>query len=39
MFYFDLDASVYSPELASLVCELEDFCDDFKYLGTYSELV
>ena len=39
MFYFDLDASVYSPEFASLVCELEDFCDDFKYLGTYSELV
>lgn len=39
MFYFDLDASVYSPEFASLVCELEDFCDDFRYLGTYSELV
>ena len=39
MFYFDLDASVYSPGFASLVCELEDFCDDFKYLGTYSELV
>lgn len=39
MFYFDLDASAYSPEFASLVCELEDFCDDFKYLGTYSELV
>ena len=39
MFYFDLDASVYSPEFASLVCELEDFCDGFKYLGTYSELV
>ena len=39
MFYFDLDASVYSPEFASLVCELEYFCDDFKYLGTYSELV
>lgn len=39
MFYFDLDALVYSPEFASLVCELEDFCDDFKYLGTYSELV
>ena len=39
MFYFDLDASVYSPEFASLVCELGDFCDDFKYLGTYSELV
>ena len=39
MFYFDLDASVYSPEFASLVCELEDFCDDFKDLGTYSELV
>ena len=39
MFYFDLEASVYSPEFTSLVCELEDFCDDFKYLGTYSELV
>lgn len=39
MFYFDLEAPVYSPEFTSLVCELEDFCDEFKYLGSYSEMV
>ncbi len=38
MFYFDLETPVYSPEFAALVCELDDICEDFTYLGSYSEL-
>jgi len=37
MFYFDIDASVYSPKLARLICELESESDGFRYLGSYSE--
>ena len=39
MFYFDLETSVYSHEFAQLMCELEGMCEEFKYLGSYSELV
>ena len=39
MFYFDLEASVYSPKLAGLLAELERECEEFSYLGTYSETV
>ena len=39
MFYFDLEASVYSSKLAELLSELECECDEFTYLGTYSEVV
>ncbi len=39
MFYFDADASVYSPALTSLLCELEAESEDFEYLGSYSEIV
>lgn len=39
MFYFDIEASVYSPELAELLAELCANSEDFKYLGSYSELV
>lgn len=39
MFYFDLDTSIYSEEFIQLMCELEDFCEEFKYLGSYSEVV
>lgn len=38
-FYFDLEASVYSPELPALLGELEDVCVHACYLGSYSELV
>ena len=38
-FYFDLEASVYSPELPALLGELEDVCEHVCYLGSYSELV
>ena len=39
MFYFDIGASIYSPELFELICELEDDLDGFKYLGSYTEIV
>lgn len=39
MFYFDLETSIYSQEFAQLMCELDDFCEEFKYLGSYSEVV
>ena len=39
MFYFDLEKSVYSPELIQLMSELEELCESFEYLGSYSEVV
>ncbi len=39
MFYFDLEAPVYSPKLAQLLAELEKECDKFTYLGSYSEVI
>ena len=39
MFYFDLDTSVYSDEFVQLMCELDDLCEEFRYLGSYSEVV
>lgn len=38
-FYFDLEASVYSPELPKLLGELESVCEHVCYLGSYSETV
>ena len=39
MFYFDINASVYSPALTQLICELESDLEQFTYLGSYSEIV
>ncbi|MCL2066549.1 MAG: chorismate mutase [Treponema sp.] len=39
MFYFDLEISVYSPALVQALRELNDLCDEFYYLGSYSEVV
>ena len=39
MFYFDLETSVYSEEFIQLMCELDDLSEEFKYLGSYSEVV
>ena len=39
MFYFDLDTSIYSEEYVQLMCELDDLCEEFKYLGSYNEVV
>ena len=38
MFYFDIDASVYSPAFARLIEELDVTLEQFSYLGSYSEL-
>lgn len=39
MFYFDMEASIYSPELSELLGELAANSEDFRYLGSYSELI
>ncbi len=39
MFYFDLETSVYSEEFVQLMCELDDLCEEFTYLGSYTEVV
>lgn len=39
MFYFDLETSIYSEEFVQLICELDGICDEFKYLGSYTEVV
>ena len=39
MFYFDLETSIYSDEFVQLMCELDDMCEEFKYLGSYTEVV
>ena len=39
MFYFDLETSIYSEEFIQLMCELDELCEEFKYLGSYSEVV
>lgn len=39
MFYFDLETSIYSDEFVQLICELDELCEEFKYLGSYSEVV
>lgn len=37
MFYFDIDASVYSENLRALLSELENDSQQFSYLGSYTE--
>lgn len=37
MFYFDIDASVYSDNLKALLSELENDSQQFSYLGSYTE--
>lgn len=39
MFYFDLDTSIYSEEFIQLICGLDSICSEFKYLGSYTEVV
>ena len=38
-FYFDLETSVYSPQFLQLMGELSATCEEFSYLGSYSEVV
>ena len=37
MFYFDMDASIYSEELINLLSELENQPETFVFLGCYTE--
>lgn len=39
LFYFDLETSIYSQEFIHLMCQLDDLCEDFQYLGSYTEVV
>ena len=39
MFYLDLETSVYSQEFARLMCEIGGICEEFRYLGSYSEVI
>ena len=39
MFYFDLDTPVYSPQFIQLMGELQNICEEFNYLGSYSEVI
>ena len=39
MFYFDLETSVYSEEFTQIFNDLDDICSQFKYLGSYTEVV
>jgi chorismate mutase/prephenate dehydratase len=38
LFYFDLDAPVYSPEVLALLGELSDGPEQFVFLGSYTEV-
>ena len=39
MFYFDLETPVYAPRFRQLMGELPALCEEFSYLGSYSEVV
>lgn len=39
MMYFDFDTPLYSPEFVQVICELESLCEEFRYFGSYSEVV
>lgn len=39
MFYFDVECPVAAPEFATLIASLDDVCEEYRYLGSYSELV
>ena len=38
-FYFDMDCPVTAPEFHRLLGSLGDVCEEFRYLGSYSEVV
>ena len=39
MFYFDIECPAAAPEVRMLVNSLTDVCDEFRYLGSYAEVV
>ena len=38
-FRFDLETSVYSDEFIRMVDDLSAVCEEFQYLGSYSEVI
>ena len=39
MFYFDVQCPAAAPEFLTLMRSLEDACEEYRYLGSYSEIV
>ena len=39
MFYFDIELSIYDNKFASLISELNHCGEQFKYFGTYQEII
>lgn len=39
MFYFDLEESIYAPEMEKLFQTLEVDCEQLRYLGSYTEVI
>ena len=39
MFYFDVESSVYAPEMEKLFRDLEAESEQMRYLGTYNEVI
>ncbi|HKM28608.1 MAG TPA: prephenate dehydratase domain-containing protein [Anaerovoracaceae bacterium] len=39
MFYFDIESQVYAGEFIRMMSELEDISQEFRYLGSYLEIV
>lgn len=39
MFYFDIECPVEAPEFATLINSLGDICEEYRYLGSYREIV
>ena len=39
MFYFDIELSIYDNKFASLISELDHCGEQFKYFGTYQEII
>ncbi|MGI6229469.1 MAG: bifunctional chorismate mutase/prephenate dehydratase [Tractidigestivibacter sp.] len=39
MFYFDIDCPVAAPEFRTLMASIGDACEEYRYLGSYTEAV
>lgn len=39
MFYFDVDCPVAAPEFEQLMSTLQDVCEEYRYLGSYREVL
>ena len=39
MFYFDIECQAASPEFRSLLSTVGSLCQEFRYLGSYSEVI